>query len=104
MDTQQIAESTQIDGKQRVAYSDEQLQGLPVEDLVAEILRLRDAIRLHRGEKGNDRCWLDDQRLYGVLPDVESADFRLPCRGEFLKNCERYWSQRQDELSQLSTK
>ena len=64
-------------------------------ELKAEVLRLRAAIRLHRDEKGHDRCWLDDQRLYSVLPEGVKADMILPCREEFLSNCARYWSSRQ---------
>lgn len=65
------------------------------EDAISEIIKLRAAIRLHRDEKGHDRCWLDDQRLYQVLPESVKADFKLPNREEFLKNCEKYWKERQ---------
>lgn len=40
-----------------------------VEDLVAEVRRLRTAVRVHRDERGDDRCWLDDENLYRVLPE-----------------------------------
>lgn len=30
---------------------------------------LEDAIRRHRDQQGNDRCWLDDRQLYGALPE-----------------------------------
>lgn len=55
---------------------------------------LKDAIRLHRDERGNDRCWLDDDRLYAVLGEG-TGDRALPCKSEFLSNCARYWEQRQ---------
>ena len=65
------------------------------EALAEEVLRLRRAVRSHRDEKGHDRCWLDDQTLYGVLPENKPADFDLPARDEFLANCEKYWLCRQ---------
>lgn len=61
-----------------------------------EVRRLRDAIRLHRDEKGHGRCWLDDQRLYSILPENKNADFLLPPKDEFLQNCEVYWKTRQN--------
>jgi len=64
------------------------------EDAIAEIIKLRTAIRLHRDEKGHDRCWLDDQRLYQVLPESVRADFRLPEHDEFIENCEKFWKDR----------
>lgn len=63
--------------------------------LIAEIMRLRAAIRQHRDEKGHGRCWLDDQALYQNLPETTQADFALPPKEEFLSNCEIYWRTRQ---------
>lgn len=57
------------------------------------IKELEDAIREHRDQKGDDRCWLDDRKLYRVIGD--DADLSLPPKHDFLKSCERYWEQRQ---------
>lgn len=35
----------------------------------AEVERLRAAVRAHRDERGDNRCWLDDETLYRVLPE-----------------------------------
>lgn len=51
---------------------------------------LEDAIRKHRDQKGDDRCWMDDQELYAVLRDGVVADQRLPPEKEMLENCKRY--------------
>jgi acyl carrier protein len=67
-----------------------------IKELEIEVERLRNAIRLHRDERGHDRCWLDDARLYSVLPEGKKADMVLPCREEFLENCARYWANRQE--------
>lgn len=59
------------------------------------IALLEAAIRQHRDEKGHDRCWLDDMKLYAVLPEgAATADLTLPPRDEFLRGCERYYELR----------
>ncbi len=65
------------------------------DQLKEEIIRLRNAIRKHRDEKGHDRCWLDDNELYMVLPEQKSADTKLPNWREFSEECRKYWEKRQ---------
>jgi chromosome segregation ATPase len=62
---------------------------------VDEITRLQVAIREHRDQKGDNRCWLDDFNLYKVLPEGPSYDSSLPPKCEFLESCSRFWEQRQ---------
>jgi hypothetical protein len=54
-----------------------------------EVQRLRDAIRLHRDQRGDDRCWIDDERLYGTLPEGAPANTALDPK-LMLRNCERF--------------
>lgn len=69
--------------------------------LRTEIRMLRNSIRHHRDQRGDDRCWMDDQELYAVLPERKQADPKLPPKEEFLGNCARYcekfWKLRQPE-------
>jgi len=65
-----------------------------VPKLLAEVERLRNAIREHQAQRGDDRCWLDDRRLYEAA-GLGLAATALPPRCEFLASCERYWEQRQ---------
>lgn len=65
-------------------------------ELRAEVITLRNAIRLHRDERGHDRCWLDDGRLYGILPEAKAAVTKLPDWPEFCGNCRKFWEQRQN--------
>lgn len=53
-----------------------------------EVDRLRAAIRNHRDQRGDDKCWEDDERLYAILPE----GFTPPARDSAveLANCERY--------------
>ena len=77
------------------AKLDQDLLTLSARQMRKEIMRLRNAIREHRDEKGHGRCWLDDQRLYAVLLENQTADFSLPSRDEFLASCALYWQERQ---------
>lgn len=58
------------------------------------IKELETAIRNHRDQKGDNRCWLDDLELYKVLNDGKSGDLSLPPKCEFLESCSRFWEQR----------
>lgn len=66
-----------------------------------QIDRLKAAIRAHRDQRDDDRCWEDDLRLYAALGegDVGPEAMALPPKCDFLKSCERYYDQRQVPLS-----
>jgi hypothetical protein len=59
-------------------------------DGTARIAELEAAIRRHRDERSDDRCWRDDDRLYEVLGDGIKCDRRVGDKAEMLKNCERF--------------
>lgn len=59
-----------------------------------EIGRLRDAIRKHRDYRGDDRCFLDDEELYAILPEGYTP--RERDSAVELKNCERFIASRQN--------
>ncbi len=59
-----------------------------------EVERLQTAIRNHRDQKGDDRCWLDDAELYKVLPEGPQPLNQVPPEAEFLANCARYHKSR----------
>lgn len=61
----------------------------------ARIKQLELAIRTHRDEHCDDRCWLDDQALYAVLGEPVAADANaMPPRDQFLANCARFYDAR----------
>lgn len=68
---------------------DDDLGTMRHHELLAEAKRLRDGIRAHRDQRGDDRCWLDDEKLYALLPDGVPArthmDFEL-----MYPNCKRF--------------
>ncbi len=68
---------------------------LPYHVAMARIAQLEAAIRKHRSQKLDDRCWLDDEELYSALDDGVKADTALPPKETFLSNCNRFWECRQ---------
>jgi hypothetical protein len=69
---------------------------LEVRELKNETEKLRDGIRYHRDQKGDDRCWVDDLRLYELLPEGPAGyDSTLPSEEIFLENCKRFCRTRQ---------
>jgi hypothetical protein len=58
------------------------------------VSQLEAAIRTHRDQHADDRCWLDDQELYKVLNDGNLGDNRVGNKEEMLKNCSRYLDKR----------
>jgi len=68
---------------------------LPYHALLSRVAILEAAIRKHRSQKLDDRCWLDDEELYSVLGDGVKADTRLPPKEDFLSACSHFWHCRQ---------
>ncbi len=62
---------------------------------IDEVEKLRTAIRRHRDEKGDNRCHLDDDLLYEVLPEGKpSGKRKLP--PNLLENCKKFFECRQN--------
>lgn len=61
--------------------------------LHSQIVELRQAIRYHRGQKGDDRCWLDDYLVWDCLPDIKQA-VRLPIYDEGMRKCRAFFNYR----------
>ena len=57
-----------------------------------EIVKIRSAIRWHRDQVGHERCWVDDDQTYRLLP--RRAPFNLPLRADFAARCREYRNNR----------
>lgn len=68
-----------------------------IERLQEELERLRTAVRLHYEQRGDNRCHLDDLKLYhdalGIAPDPYVT--ALPPDEDMEESCRRYRRQRQ---------
>ena len=54
---------------------DDDLSSMTRETLIAEVLKLRAAIRAHRDGSGQDLCWHHPQ-LWGLLPEPIPQGYR----------------------------
>ncbi|QES51002.1 hypothetical protein DEJ50_27370 [Streptomyces venezuelae] len=68
---------------------DADLARLGREELVAEVVRLRNGIRAHRDSTGHDLCW-HHPRLWALLPERLSPEVAVPPWPRFLRGCVRY--------------
>jgi hypothetical protein len=71
---------------------DDDLRGMSLGDARNEVMKLRNAIRRHRDQKGDDNCWLDDyEYLYKLLPEKIKCNPELPDKDLMMYNCSRYY-------------
>lgn len=56
----------------------------------ARITTLESAIAWHRGQRADDRCIEDDDRLYEALGDGIKCDRRVGCQLAMAANCIRF--------------
>jgi len=68
---------------------DDDLQQITRDQLIAEIKRLRNAIRRHRDATGHELCWHQPD-LWGLLPESARATPTVPDWPQFLEGCIRY--------------
>ena len=72
-----------------MATMDEDLRDLTRDELIAEVMRLREGIRAHRDSSGHDLCW-HHPRLWGLLPEPIPRDLAVPDWPQFLRGCIKY--------------
>jgi hypothetical protein len=76
---------------------DEDLDAQGRDALVAEVKRLRAAIREHRDSSGQDLCW-HHPALWGLLPEKMTPQVAVPPWPAFLRGCLRYREALEREL------
>lgn len=68
---------------------DDDILGMDIETVRAELRRLRAGIRRHRDATGHDLCWHHPD-LWDLLPDKASPQIAVPPWPKFLRGCIRY--------------
>ena len=68
---------------------DDDLDSLSREQLVAEVKRLRHAIRAHRDSSGHELCW-HHPALWSLLPERTDPLPVVPAWPQFMEGCIRY--------------
>jgi len=76
---------------------DDDLQRMSRDELIAEIRRLRQGIRVHRDASGHDLCWHHPQ-LWGLLPERIDPAVAVPPWPKFMRGCLKYREALEREL------
>lgn len=76
---------------------DSDLDALSRDELIAQLIRLRNAVRTHRDSTGHNLCW-HHPALWGLLPEQTQAAPVVPEWPAFLRGCLRYRQSLDEQL------
>lgn len=76
---------------------DSDLYDLSREDLLAELIKLRNAVRAHRDSTMHDLCW-HQPALWDLLPERSSVRPVVPEWPVFLRGCLKYRQSLDEQL------
>jgi hypothetical protein len=76
---------------------DSDLEKLSRDELIAELIKLRNAVRAHRDSTGHDLCW-HHPALWSLLPEQVSASPVVPEWPAFLRGCIKYRQSLDEQL------
>ena len=79
------------------ALPDSDLDDKSREWLIAEVRKLRSAIREHRDYSGHDLCW-HHPKLWGLLPENILPSVAVPPWPQFMRGCVKYRESLEKEL------
>jgi hypothetical protein len=68
---------------------DDDLDNMDRDALVAEVTKLRTAIRAHRDASGHDLCWHHPD-MWALLPEHVEPAIAVPPWAKFMRGCIRY--------------
>lgn len=69
--------------------TDDDLNGFSREELIAEVLKLRNGIRNHRDSTGHELCW-HHPALWNLLPEQITPEVAVPEWPQFMRGCIHY--------------
>lgn len=78
---------------------DEDLNQLGRLELIAEVKKLRSAIREHRDATGHDLCWYHPE-MWSLLPEGFDPEIRVPPWPKFMRGCIAYRASLDEQASQ----
>ena len=68
---------------------DSDLDSMSREQLISEVIKLREGVRKHRDAKGHNLCWFVPE-LWNLLPEGHALEPEVPEWCEFMQNCAGY--------------
>jgi len=68
---------------------DSDLDDLSRDELIVELVKLRNAVRAHRDSTGHGLCW-HHPALWGLLPEPSLVSPVVPEWAAFLRGCVKY--------------
>lgn len=77
---------------------DQDLESMSREQLVAELVKLRNAVRAHRDTSMHDLCW-HHPGLWDLLPEKATLSPVVPEWPVFLRGCLRYRQSLDEQLT-----
>jgi hypothetical protein len=80
-----------------MSVPDDRLHELEPDQLVAEVMRLRDGIRTHRDSRRHELCW-HHPALWAMLPEQTDPVPEVPDWPQFLRGCVAYRQSLDDQL------
>jgi hypothetical protein len=72
-----------------VSEKDTDLNAMSREELIGEVVKLRNGIRAHRDSSLHELCWHHPQ-LWGLLPEKTDPQPEVPEWPQFLEGCLHY--------------
>ena len=78
---------------------DSDLDDLSRDELLAELVKLRNAVRVHRDSTGHALCW-HHPALWGLLPEQSDVSPVIPEWPAFLRGCIQYRQSLDEQLPQ----
>jgi len=82
---------------QQLLTMDADINDMNTDELIAEVKKLRNAIRQHRDCSGHDLCWFHPD-LWNVLPEKSNVAIEVPEWSKFMEGCVRYRKSLDEQL------
>lgn len=76
---------------------DSDLDNKSREELLAELIKLRNAVRAHRDSSGHNLCWYHPD-MWGLLPEQSGVKPNVPEWPVFLRGCLKYRQSLDEQL------
>jgi hypothetical protein len=70
-------------------HLDSDLEAMGREQLIAEVVRLREGVRTHRDSTGHELCWHHPD-LWALLPEDTDPQVVVPEWPQFMRGCVQY--------------